>query len=345
MAKKLSIIQKHIQTTWGKGYFLPFDLFSGFYDLNKILAKYKNPILCLKVDGVGTKTIEANFMDNWEVIGQDLVSHNAIDLAVHGAKAIVFLDYIASACPFSSEILEKLFYGMSSEARKIGCEIVAGETALMPDIYQKDQYDIVGFMVGVVEKDKVIHGKNIREGDLIIGVASNGLHTNGYTLTRKVLFEGKDQKEIMKLLNTNYPELGCALGEELTKPHFPYYSYIHGLIDLGIEIHGLAHITGGGLGGNIIRILPDNMEARIFTKSWPKPPIFPFIQRAGDLSEDDMEEHFNLGIGLVCIVPPVEAEKVLNFCQSNYISAYKIGRIQRAEKKDVKLIFNVQYPY
>lgn len=346
MAKKLSIIKKHIQTTWGGGYFKPFGYFCGFYDLEKISPKFKNPVLCLTADGVGTKTIEANLMDNWKVIGEDIVNHNLIDVGVHGAKALAFLDYVAGPYDIPERIMEPLMEGMASAARQNKCEIVGGETAdFMTGVYQNDRYDVVGFMVGVVEKDKVISGKNIKEGDEIIGLASNGLHTNGYVLVRTILFDKKDPREVMNLLNTSYPELGCTLGEELTKPHYPYYSHIHGMIDLGIDIHGLAHITGGGLGGNIIRILPDNMEARICTKSWPKPPIFPLIQKAGDLGEDDMEEHFNLGIGLACIVPLVEAEKVLNFCQSNHISAYKIGRIQRAEKKDVKLIFDVQYPY
>lgn len=336
MSDGLSVIQRYVQTTLGKGYFLPWGLFCGFIKPDEFLKNYKNPIFCFTTDNVGTKIIEADLMGNWEVIGQDIVNHNAIDLAVHGAKALVFLDYIAGFDRFTKETLEALFNGMASAARKISCPIIGGETACMPNIYQKGRYDVAGFMFGVVEEDKVISGENIREEDVIIGVASSGLHTNSYTLTRTVLFSEKDQVEIKKLLKTYYHELGCTLGEALIRPHFPYYSYIHQMLDLGFGIHGMAHITGGGLAGNIIRILPDYTEAVINENSWPRPPIFSLIQKTGSLPEDQMREAFNLGIGLACIVPSREMEKVLKFFQSNNISAYEIGIIQRAKKKSVR---------
>ncbi len=263
----------------------------GFFGGLFQLGSYEQPVLVSSTDGVGTKIKVACALGRHDTIGIDLVHHCINDILTCGAEPLFFHDYIAMS-KLQPQIVESIVDGMAHALKEVGCALIGGETAEMPDLYHKGEYDLVGFIVGVVERKGIIDGKAIRPGDALIGLPSSGLHTNGYSLVRKI-FSTEPRR-----LNVFYPELGRTLGEELLEPHRCYYPKLRWLLPY---IRGIAHITGGGMPGNIPRILPNGLAARIEKGSWEIPPIFSLIQREGNVEDKEMYRVFNMGIGMVLV--------------------------------------------
>jgi phosphoribosylformylglycinamidine cyclo-ligase len=242
---------------------------------------------------VGTKVKLAVALDSYDSIGIDIVNHCVNDIFTCGAKPLFFLDYIGIG-KLVPERVAAIVSGLARACRDIDCPLIGGETAEMPDIYAGDDFDLAGFVVGVVEKDKIIDGKSISAGDAIVGLPSNGLHTNGYTLARKIFGDSK------AALTKHYPELGRTIGEVLLEPHTCYYNQLKALLPF---VKGMAHITGGGLIDNVPRVLPEGLAAKFDSQSWSVPPIFNLIQQRGKVARDEMYHVFNMGIGMVIICP------------------------------------------
>jgi len=293
--------------------------FGSLYDLS-LIKNYKNPVLVQSIDGVGTKAIVARMADQFDTIGIDLVSACCNDIAVLGAKPLTFLDYIAND-KLRPEIVEIIVGSIAKACQELSLALVGGETAEMPDTYLPGENDLVGVVTGIIERDQIIDGQSIAAGDVVLGLPSSGLHTNGYSLARKVLFEIGDFKV------TDKPkELAQTIGAALLAPHINYTNVIQRLINHHIQIKGLAHITGGGLLENIPRILPDNLSVSINSAAWQTPPIFRLIQKIGEIADAEMYRAFNMGVGLVAIV----AEKEVSAFQSNLNSitgSFIIGRV------------------
>jgi phosphoribosylformylglycinamidine cyclo-ligase len=264
---------------------------------------YKQPVLVSSVDGVGTKLKIATALARHNTVGIDIVNHCVNDILTCGAEPLFFLDYIAMG-KLVPEQVEAVAQGLAQACRQVGCALIGGETAEMPGLYAGEDYDLVGFIIGAVEKEKIIMGKTIVLGDTIIGLPSSGLHTNGYSLVRKIFGEAKSA------LDKYYPELGRTLGDELLEPHRCYYHQLKPLLPL---IKGMAHITGGGLIDNVPRVLPQVMAAKFHSHSWAIPPIFQLIQQRGNVARNEMYRVFNMGIGMVVICSP---ESVAQFTKA-----------------------------
>jgi phosphoribosylformylglycinamidine cyclo-ligase len=305
--------------------------FGGFFSLKR--SKYKSPVLISSVDSVGTKLKVAFMMGKHDTVGEDLVNHCVNDILVHGAKPLFFLDYIGTG-KLLPEVVEQIVRGLSKACKRAGCALIGGETAELPEFYRKGEYDLAGCIVGVVEKKKIIDGSGIRAGDQIIGLKSNGLHTNGYSLARNVFF-----RRARLGVNDYVKELRARLGRELLKVHRCYAPSIFALLERS-KIKGIAHITGGGIKGNLSRILPKNCDARIDTDSWRVPPVFKVIQRLGNVENREMFKVFNMGIGLILVVPKKETGRALRRLSSLKETAYLIGEIS-AGNGEVKL-FNLR---
>jgi phosphoribosylformylglycinamidine cyclo-ligase len=276
-------------------------------------------VLASSVDGVGSKLKVASALDRHDTIGVDLVNHCVNDILTCGAEPLFFLDYIAMG-KLIPERVETIVRGIAKACSDVGCSLIGGETAEMPGLYAGDDYDLVGFIVGGVEKDKIINGSTISAGDAIVGLAASGLHTNGYALVRKIFGTSR------KALNTLYPELGRTLGEELLEPHRLYYHQLKPVLNL---IKGMAHITGGGIISNVPRVLPPGVAARIDTSSWSTPPIFRLIQQRGKVDRDEMYRVFNMGIGMVVICSPENADRLI----SKLPEANVIGKVEKQRNK------------
>ncbi|HEY40602.1 MAG TPA: phosphoribosylformylglycinamidine cyclo-ligase [Dehalococcoidia bacterium] len=262
---------------------------------------YKNPALVSSIDQVGTKTKIANAMGKHDTVGIDIVSHCINDIFTCGAEPLFFLDYIGMG-KMVPEKVEAIVQGLVKACREVGCALIGGETGEMAGLYATpDDYDLVGFVIGVVEKDAIIMGKNINIGDSLIGLPSSGLHTNGYSLVRKIFGETR------AALDTNYPELGRTLGEELLEPHRCYYNQLKPLLPY---IKGMAHITGGGLIENVPRVLPDGMAAHFDSRTWAVPPIFGLIQQRGNVDRNEMYRVFNMGLGMVVMCSPEHVSRI-----------------------------------
>ncbi len=262
---------------------------------------YRQPVLVSSVDGVGTKLKIASALARHDTIGIDLVNHCVNDILTCGAEPLFFLDYIAMG-KLAAEQVGAIAKGLAQACRDVGCVLIGGETAEMPGLYAGGDYDLVGFIVGVVEKEGLILGKTIAAGDPVIGLPSSGLHTNGYSLVRKIFGETRSA------LDTHYPELGRTLGEELLEPHRCYYHQLKPLLPV---IKGMAHITGGGLVDNVPRVLPQGMAAKFSSQAWTVPPIFRLIQKRGNVGRDEMFHVFNMGIGMVLICSPDNVDRLM----------------------------------
>lgn len=315
-------IKKNVASTHTGAVVANIGHFSGLYDLGKILKSYKHPILAQSIDGVGTKLLVARMVNKYDSVGEDMIGHSCGDILSMGAKPITFLDYVANETLVPEE-MEQIVSGMAKACRKAGVAIIGGETAEMPGVYVKGEHDIAGCITGIVEKDKMITGDKIKEGDIILGLASSGLHTNGFSLARKLIFETAKYTVREKI-----PELGMTIGEALLKVHINYTKPILEILDSGVKIKGIAHITGGGFIENIPRILPKNLDAEIKKGSWPILPIFPFMQKIGKVSKQEMFTVFNMGIGMILIFSPSEKTKIETiFKKHKKHSIYEIGKI------------------
>ena len=306
------MIKPQVRQTFTPGVITDIGAFGGFFQPD--FSQYKKPVLVSSIDGVGTKLKIAIELGQYETVGSCLVNHCVNDILVCGAKPLFFLDYYACG-KLTPAIAAAVVTGMVNACRENGCALIGGETAEMPGLYQERDFDLAGSIVGVVDHEKIINGSAIREGDVLIGLASNGLHTNGYSLARKVL-EGRMQESV--------PGLEGTIGEELLKVHRSYLSLIEPFFG-SPDIRGLSHITGGGLMGNTMRIVPEGLTLDVVWEAWPEPLIFDIIRRAGQVPEEDMRRTFNLGVGLVMIVEKNAAERVLTSLKSQQENAYIIG--------------------
>lgn len=291
---------------------------------------YKEPVLVSSTDSVGTK-IKLAFMTNkHDTVGEDLVNHCVNDILVHGARGLFFLDYIGTGKVDPDNIAE-LVGGLSRGCQNASLALIGGETAELTDLYQPGEYDLAGFVVGVVERAKIVNGSLIRERDICLGLVSNGLHTNGYTLARKVLFE------IAEMRHDDFVDrLGMTVAESLMKVHRCYAKVILPLLDK-FSINGMAHITGGGIPGNLIRILPDNCRAEIDKNSWPKLPLFDYLKEKGNIDPDDIYRSFNMGIGYIIVVALDQVEAIESTLKDMSEPCYRIGVI-KSGKKAVQLV-------
>lgn len=309
-------IKDYAKSTFRNGVLTDIGLFGAFFQPD--LSRYKEPVLVSSVDGVGTKLKIATIMNKHDTIGQDLVNHCVNDIAVCGAEPLFFLDYMAFG-KLNIEVAADIVKGFSIACKENGCALIGGETAEMPGLYQVGDYDLSGTIVGIVEKSKIIKGDDIGSGDVLIGVPSTGLHTNGYSLARKVLLEKFS-------LNEKLPSLSKILGEELLSVHRSYLKLIKSVTEK-INIKGISHITGGGIIGNTKRILPHDLKLQIDWEGWKVPAIFKLIQETGDITDDEMREVFNMGIGLVFVVSKEDVEESLKLAEELKEQAVIIGEV------------------
>jgi phosphoribosylformylglycinamidine cyclo-ligase len=298
--------------------------FGGLFAVDKL--KWVDPILVSSVDGVGTKLKIAFEMDVHHTIGADLVNHCVNDIAVQGATPLFFMDYLASG-RIEPEITEKVIEGLAEACKHNGCALIGGETAEMPGFYPDGEYDLAGFIVGAVERERIITGKTVEVGDVILGLASNGLHTNGYALARKLLFEvGK------YTLDSYVNELKGKVGNELLRTHKSYWPAIKRLVD-GECVSAMAHITGGGITENLPRVLPRGVAAVIEMGSWQIPPIFEHLQQLGNVPQEEMFRTFNMGLGMLLVVPSKKFKKAQTVLERAGEKAFTIGRIVKGDRK------------
>ena len=319
--KTLDLIKEAVSSTATAEVLSGMGAFGGMYDLGKIVKGYRNPVLVQSVDGVGTKLMVATMAGNHTTVGEDIVNHGCNDVLCQGAKPVTFLDYIAMS-KLDPEQAAQIVSGMAKACRETGVSILGGETAELPGMYRDNEYDIAGIVTGVVEKDEIVNGSSIAEGDVLVALASNGLHTNGYSLARKVLFETAGLG-----INDTPDGLGATVGEALLKPHINYAPAVLKFLKKE-NVRGMAHITGGGLRDNLMRIIPEKMRYEVKPGSWRVPPIFSLIKKLGNVPPEDMERSFNMGIGYVLVVEPAAAKNAIDFFSSNGHPAYEIGVIK-----------------
>lgn len=294
----------------------------GFGGMVRVPGGYSKPVLVMSTDGVGTKVLVAAAAGVHDTVGEDLVNHCVNDILVHGATPLAFLDYIATG-NLVPEIAAQIVAGVARGCQAHAMTLAGGETAQLPDLYAPGHYDLAGAIVGVVEESQALHGDRVTAGDLLIGYASTGLHTNGYTLARKVVFEW------MKLgIEDDFPESGQTVGEVLLAVHRSYAAALRPVLD---RVHALAHITGGGIPGNLVRVLPPGVEAVVDAGSWPWPTLFRVLMRAGQVGRDEMRRVFNLGVGMIAIAARDDVESVIQAAQRANVPAWIIGEIRGAK--------------
>ena len=294
--------------------------FGGFGGMFRIPADFQRPVLVSSADGVGTKLRVAIEANRHHTVGHDLVNHCVNDILVQGAVPLFFLDYFAAG-RLEPEVVEAVVTGVAAGCRENGCSLVGGETAEMPGIYMPPDYDLAGFIVGCVEEDAILGADRVEEGDVILGLASSGLHTNGYSLARRIVAER------MKLrIDDEFPGESASVADVLLRIHRSYLPLLRPILG---RIHGMAHITGGGLPGNVNRVLPDTLDAVIDGTSWPVPNLFAQLQQHGQVSRDEMYRTFNMGVGMVVITDEAGAAAVLASASSANVDAWRLGRTVR----------------
>jgi len=305
--------------------------FGGLFSLDH--KKFKEPVLVSSADGVGTKLKIAMAMGVHSTVGGDLVNHCVNDILVQGAEPLFFLDYLAMG-KLEPDVIEQLVDGMSRACRKAGCALIGGETAEMPGFYSLGEYDLAGFIVGIVERKNILTGKNVRPGDTLLALPSAGLHTNGYSLARKLAFE------VAKLKPDTYvAEVGNKIGAELLKPHLCYAPAVKNLLNKG-WISALAHITGGGIPGNLPRVLPSGVKAIIDLDAWPIPSIFKYLAKLGEIDTDELLQSFNMGVGMIVIVPSDHVKEAEADLKRRREKFFRIGRIERGDTGKARLIYS-----
>jgi len=313
----VSRIKDHVRSTFNSNVLTDIGHFGGMFKFDP--DEYKEPVLVSSVDGVGTKLKVAIEFGKHDTIGQDLVNHCVNDIAVCGAEPLFFLDYMAFG-KLDEDIASEIVKGFSIACKENDCALIGGETAEMPGVYKESDYDLSGTIVGVVEKENILDGSNIQPGDLLIGFLSNGLHTNGYSLARKVLLEKYDLDDYITLINK-------TLGEELLRVHKSYLKLIREL-KTNVNVKGFSHITGGGIIGNTSRIIPEGLNVKIHWGNWDTPPVFKLIQNTGNISSDEMRKVFNEGIGLIVVVPEEQEEMTLQVAITQKEHAIVVGEVE-----------------
>lgn len=322
----VDIIKPFARSTFRQEVLYDIGAFGAFFNLD--LKKYKNPVLVSSTDGVGTKLKIAFMLKKHTTVGIDLVAMCVNDVLTCGAEPLFFLDYFATG-KLSIKVADEVIKGIAEGCVVADCSLIGGETAEMPGFYRNDEYDLAGFSVGIVEKNKIVDGSKIKSGDIVIGLASNGLHSNGYSLVRKLFFDVKKYK-VTKFIKG----LNCTLGEELLKPTRIYVKPVLRLLK-SLTIKGMAHITGGGITENLPRILPDNLQAVIKKDSWNIPPIFDIIQSIGGVTEKEMFRTFNMGIGFVIVIDKNDAHFAIKRLNSLGEQASEIGHIEKGRREVV----------
>jgi phosphoribosylformylglycinamidine cyclo-ligase len=310
--------------TFTRGVLSEIGGFGSMFAVDK--AKFSDPVLVSSVDGVGTKLKIAFDMNLHSTVGADLVNHCVNDIAVQGATPLFFMDYLAAG-KLEPEVAEKVVEGIADACKHNGCALIGGETAEMPGFYPEGEYDLAGFIVGVVERDRIITGKDVQIGDVIVGLPSNGLHTNGYSLARKLLFEVAHYS-----LDDYVNEIKGKVGNELMRTHKSYWPALKKLSDAQC-VSALAHITGGGITENLPRVLPRGTAASIDLGSWPVPPLFEHLRQIGNVPSEEMLRTFNMGLGMLLVVPLAKFKKAQTVLERVNEKAYTIGRIVKGERK------------
>lgn len=311
------------KSTFTAGVISDIGSFGGLFRLDT--TSWKDPILVSSADGVGTKLKVAFMTNQHRTIGVDLVNHCVNDILVQGARPLFFLDYLATG-RLQPDVAEQIVEGLARACKDNGCALLGGETAEMPGFYQDGEYDLAGFIVGAVDGEQLVNGRSIANGDILIGLPSSGLHTNGYSLARRIAFE-----HLGLSADSRVEELGGTIGDVLLTPHRSYLQAVYPLVVKG-AIKGMAHITGGGITDNVPRILPAGASARIKRDSWEIPALFRWLQRVGDVPEEDMFRTFNMGVGLILVCPPALAETVVDDLRTRQESPVVIGEITRGNR-------------
>ncbi|HSE26829.1 MAG TPA: phosphoribosylformylglycinamidine cyclo-ligase [Gemmatimonadales bacterium] len=290
-----------------------------FGGMVRVPAGMRRPVLVMSTDGVGTKVLVALEAGVYDTVGEDLVNHSVNDVLVHGARPLAFLDYIAGA-GLTTDVLAGIVEGVARGCRAHGMALAGGETAQMPGLYTAGHFDLAGTIVGVVEEDEALHGDRIRPGDVLLGYEASGLHTNGYTLARRIVFD------TMKLgVDARFPDSAGTVAEVLLAVHRSYAAAIRPVLG---RIHGLAHVTGGGIAGNLVRVLPEGVEAVVEAGAWAWPSLYRVLQRAGGITTDEMREVFNLGLGMIAVVPPDEADAVQAAGTAAGVATWVVGDVR-----------------
>jgi phosphoribosylformylglycinamidine cyclo-ligase len=323
-------IRHHASRTFTSGVLGGIGGFGALFALDK--KKWKEPVLVSSADGVGTKLKVAMASGVHSTVGGDLVNHCVNDILVQGAEPLFFLDYLAMG-KLDPNVVEQLVEGMSRACRKAGCALIGGETAEMPGFYPVGEYDLAGFIVGAVERSKVLTGKNVKRGDALIALPSAGLHTNGYSLARTLVFD------VAKLKPETYvADVGNKIGAELLKPHLCYAPALKNMLARG-WVSALAHITGGGIPGNLPRVLPSGVQAQIDLGAWPVPPIFKYLAKIGKIETDELLQSFNLGVGMILVVPQARVQSVEADLKRRREKFFRIGRIERGDSGKARVTY------
>jgi len=296
-----------------------------FGGMIRVPPGFSHPVLVASTDGVGTKLLVAILAGVHATVGEDLVNHCVNDILVHGARPLAFLDYIATGT-LDPEVVTDVVAGVARGCRAHEMTLVGGETAQLPDLYQAGHYDLAGTIIGVVEEDQALHGDRVRAGDVLLGLASNGLHTNGYTLARRIVFD-----EMQLTADSPFPESQETVAQILLRVHQSYAAALTPVLD---QVHALAHITGGGIAGNLSRVIPAGCEAVVDASAWPWPPEFRVLMRAGRVSLSEMRRVFNLGIGMIAVMARGEVELVSRAAERAGVPAYVIGEVESARSPD-----------
>jgi len=293
-----------------------------FGGMVRVPPAYQRPVLVMSTDGVGTKVLVAAAAGVHDTVGEDLVNHSVNDILVHGAQPLAFLDYIATGS-LDPDVAAAIVEGVARGCRAHAMTLAGGETAQLPDLYKPGHYDLAGTIVGVVEEADALHGDRVRPGDVLVGYASNGLHTNGYTLARRIVFDG------LKLgVHDPFPEADRSVAQVLLAVHTSYAAVVMPVLR---RVHALAHITGGGIAGNLVRVLPQGCDAVVDAGSWPWPPVFRVLMRAGKVSLDEMRRVFNLGIGMIAVAARDDVEAVIAAAQRAKVPAWIVGDVRAGQ--------------
>lgn len=324
-------IRHHASRTFNAAVLGGIGGFGGLFALDN--KRWKEPVLVSSADGVGTKLKIAMAMGVHSTVGGDLVNHCVNDILVQGAEPLFFLDYLAMA-KLEPDVVEQLVDGMSRACRKAGCALIGGETAEMPGFYAPGEYDLAGFIVGAVERSQVLTGKAVKPGDALIALPSAGLHTNGFSLARKLVFEAAGLKP-----DTYVADVGNKIGAELLKPHLCYAPALKNILARG-WVSALAHITGGGIPGNLPRVLPSGVKAQIDLESWPVPPIFKYLAKLGKIDQDELLQAFNMGVGMILVVPPANVKSVEADLKKRREKFFRIGRIERGDSGKARVAYS-----
>ena len=317
--------------TFRPGVLAPIGGFGSLFQLDR--KRWRDPVLVASCDGVGTKLKVACAAGDHSQVGADILNHCIDDILTQGAEPLFFLDYIAMG-KLDSRVIEQVIGGMSRAAKQADCALIGGETAEMPDIYAPGEYDLAGFIVGAVERKKILDPKNVRPGDVLLALASSGLHTNGYSLARKLVFGVEHLQP-----DSHVDEIGGPIGAELLKPHRAYWPLLKNVLAKG-WVTTMAHITGGGITGNLPRALPGNVRAVIDLSSWPVLPVFRYLARVGQIERDELLRTFNLGVGMILVVPAKHAARVQVELKRRREKCYTIGHIEKAKRGGERVLYS-----